>query len=206
MTTSGTLALGWTNQAPNAVLAGPAGGSAGAPAFRGLDSKDLPAAPVYDGTGRGRTGLWGLGGANQVRANGFVVESPVIFRNIVFTVVTPDETGCGGSGCLYDLGIYDASGALKAHIGPITLTSAALQDRPIAGGGTARLEIGKYYLAFTGNGTDAKLGQDGATNYVNFCGNCVLGSSTGGALPATNSIPADAWALSVGGVWFLLHN
>ncbi|MBS1716475.1 MAG: phage tail protein [Armatimonadetes bacterium] len=46
VTSSGTLAVGWSSQSANLVLAGPNGGSAAAPTFRALAPADLPSNTV----------------------------------------------------------------------------------------------------------------------------------------------------------------
>jgi hypothetical protein len=67
VTSSGTLTAAWANQAQNAVLAGPASGGPGAPAFRALAAADLPAAAVQ--TSRQVASGTGLTGGGDLSAD-----------------------------------------------------------------------------------------------------------------------------------------
>ena len=70
--TTGTLTAGLATQTANTVWAGPTSGGAATPAFRALDSADIPslnASVITAGTlpvARGGTGITALGSANQV--------------------------------------------------------------------------------------------------------------------------------------------
>lgn len=50
ITSSGTIALTWTNESANRVFAGPSSGGASTPSFRALVAADIPALPYVTGT------------------------------------------------------------------------------------------------------------------------------------------------------------
>lgn len=192
ITGSGTIAVTALNQAANTVLAGPPSGGAGGPAYRLLSYADLPAIPFFQSC-QSRAGTWSVSVPNQIRLYGFFIQYPVVFSRIMYSVTTTDTTGCEGSGCRYDVGIFDANGALLAATGPQYLTAIGDQDFLIAGGGSVRLDPGKYYWAITGTGTEARIAQAGSTSYLQFCNNVYAGQSSDGTLPFSITPPPDVY-------------
>jgi hypothetical protein len=91
ITASGTLAVALSNQAANLVLAGPASGSAAAPAFRALAAADIPSLPA--------TILSGLNGtANQVTVTAGTGTLTLATPQNLHTGAVPQFTGLTLSG------------------------------------------------------------------------------------------------------------
>src|SRR5581483_4013392 len=112
---------------------------------------------------------------------------------VSYSVGTADN-----SSNLYDLGIYNASGALVVHIGPTPGTTFA----PSTGGRTlnwasaAALPAGKYYIAYTSSCTSscATLSSPNSVGVVFYKAESAmpLSVAAGGTCPASITAPADA--------------
>jgi len=191
LTSAGTISVSANGQAANTVLAGPASGSSAVPGFRALAGSDLPALSFYQ-SAQNRSGSWALASANQIKAYGFYLASPVVFSRMLFFVSTADATGCGGSGCQYDVGIYNASGELQAHVGLQYLTTAGEKDFAITSGSSVRLDPGKYYFALTGTGTTAVLAVTQAGAYMQFYHGAAVGTAADGLLPGSITSPGES--------------
>src|SRR5204863_2193558 len=83
----------------------------------------------------------------------------VTFTKISYRVATADNTGS-----LYDVGIYDTTGALLANIGATAGTTFCPANNTnqtasiLQGGGSGvALAAGKYYTAWTGNAATCVL-------------------------------------------------
>jgi len=142
-----------------------------------------------------------LSGANKVQVSGFYLPNSITLNNIVVSVNASD------AGNNYDWGIYDSSGNLKAHVGAHAVGATGIVDLAVVGA-PVTLSAGKYYFAFTGAAVTAQLGRGPTgTTLVSTFASLVESATTssGGALPATATMPADSWA-QVGTVHgFTLH-
>ncbi len=185
-------------ESANKVLAGPASGAQAAPTFRSLVGADLPVLNIYSHGRRGSTN-WTLGANNQVRISGFVLPYAVTFSRILVSVTVADA---GAS--KYSVGIYDSAGTLKASIPAQTFPSVAVVDAAISQG-TITLPPGRYYLAFTGEATVASIDSGGTFGFTFLSNQLVSESSTNGALPASITVPADAWTSSGLALYFALR-
>lgn len=150
----------------------------------------------------GTTSVAALSGANKIQVSGFYLPNSVTFSNIIASFGTSD------AGNNYDWGIYDNNGNLKAHVGAHAITSTGIND-VAATGSPITLSAGKYYFAFTGNATIARINSPFVSSVVivSFAAvQEVSTTSTGGALPATISVPTDSWTTSTVNVHaFVLH-
>lgn len=132
--------------------------------------------------------------ANQAKLWGVVLSFPITTTQVRYYVGTADNTAN-----VYDIGIYDAAGNLKAHLGPKAGTSFA----PVAAASyvlpwtaSVTLQPGKYYLAITTNCTAscATLDGDNASGVTFQNGGTV--SVTSGTLSGSVTPPADSWSWS----------
>ena len=118
-----------------------------------------------------------------------------------FTITT--SAGCWYTGTadnttdVYDIGIYDASGTLKVHVGATAgstlFPGAAIRCANWLSGAT--LTPGKYYWALT-SGTSATAAFGGSVS-ANFLSNTAPSSgsaTTGGVLNNSVGIPADSYS------------
>lgn len=122
---------------------------------------------------------------NQTNGSGITLTTTVTFSNISVHLWTADGTN------LYDLGIYDSTGTLKADIGPSHLAGSnlvtfAVLQAPVT------LVAGLYLFAWTGNAATAALGGND-TVPVWFDGGS-LGVTSGGQLLSSISFPAKSVA------------
>jgi len=121
---------------------------------------------------------------------GATLEVPLNTSALAYNVTAADLTGN-----LYDIGIYDASGSLKAHTGAIAGSTATVMGAHSVAwsGGGKTLQPGKYYLAITTNCTTgcATLAADVSTAVVTFLsGGTVTTSGSQGTLDASITPPA----------------
>ena len=97
---------------------------------------------------------------------------------------------------LYDLGIYDSSGTLKAHTGAIAGTTLAPSTgwKTLNWSGSTTLLPGRYLLAITSSCTSSCATFLGANaNGITFQGSNVdLSIASGGTCPGSVSWPADS--------------
>jgi hypothetical protein len=207
ITTTGTVSIA-PSGVTNAMLAHPSitvvagtGLSGGGTVALGSSITLNNAAPAvvvtmpYFATGGARTDTVQAATLNVNKVWGILLPYNVTSSEITFDITTADNTANK-----YDIGIFNSTGALVAGIGAIAGTTFA----PATGfrtlkwtQGSVALEAGKYYLALTTNCASKCAQLGAATSFVSFEVNASAGTSTGGALPATMTVPADAWGAGV---------
>jgi len=141
--------------------------------------------------------LFGIGGASQglrhfaqpgntVSLWGFILPYALTFSNITIRV----NTGDPANNC--DVGIYNSTGTLVAHVGAQIFNTTGLVTLAVVGG-PFTINPGQYFLASTSVANTALLDDqqgDGQTwGYVFSQG---VGASVGGALPASVIPPAES--------------
>jgi len=136
---------------------------------------------------------------------GATLEVPLNTSALAYNVTAADLTGN-----LYDIGIYDASGSLKAHTGAIAGSTATVMGAHSVAwsGGGKTLQPGKYYLAITTNCTTgcATLAADVSTAVVTFLsGGTVTTSGSQGTLDASITPPADLYTWGGSMLSLILH-
>ncbi len=142
--------------------------------------------------------------ANKLVCGGIVAPVQVVFSAITYGVQTADATGT------YDFGIYDGTAGpggtatLKCSIGSRVLPSTGTTlTANCSQGGTITLNPGRHYVCLTGTASTGKMY---ASTYPTFYGlSASFGITTGGALPASFTIPADVWSVASSAWVFLLH-
>jgi Pectate lyase superfamily protein len=136
--------------------------------------------------------------ANAVNVSQIVIPYSVTVSKIVYDVGTVDGANN------YDIGIYDSGGALKCDIGAQTFGTGGVQDK-LCTQGSVTLPAGIYYFAFTGAATTAKIFY-GNSSALQVIGTNTSGSSTGGALPASITVPGVGAQISAfGSPFIILH-
>jgi hypothetical protein len=99
---------------------------------------------------------------------------------------------------IYDLGVYNSSGALVVHIGPTagTTFAAGTGSHTLSWLSSAPLPAGKYYIAYTSNCTSscATLSSPNSIGVVFYKAETSLPFTipSGGTCPASITAPADA--------------
>lgn len=144
----------------------------------------------------------GPSSANAINIVAFLVPMQVQFGHLSVDVATADTTAgslCGSFADCYDVGIYNMSGTRLCNWGATALSSGGIVSVACAQG-TVTLTPGYYIFAFTGNATLGKIffGTTGGGGFVQLASATSGTSSTGGALPATISLPAFGQPSSVG--------
>ncbi|MGD0792601.1 MAG: hypothetical protein ABR920_12605 [Terriglobales bacterium] len=183
--TTGTLVTGDYAKASGAGAIADSGVVAGPYGTEWVTSARAGTATAFDTTGT-KIKLWGI-----------TLSFPLSTSNLSYNV-----SGADGSSSVYDLGIYNSSGTLKAHTGPIVATTSMTSGAHSVGWtGTTpiTLQPGKYYLAITTNCTTscATLSGDGSSAVVTFLSaGTVTTSGTQGTLDATITPPADSYTWS----------
>jgi hypothetical protein len=150
------------------------------------------AALPFFSTGGQQTGSTQSAGQNINSLWGFLLPYSVTTTQVTYNVTTADNTAN-----LYDIGVFNNSGALIEHIGATagtTFASATGFHSLSWAEGSKTLAAGRYYLAFTTNCTSGCAAIGAAPGFVSFAINASGGASTAGALPATLTLPADTWA------------
>ena len=147
----------------------------------------------------------GPSSANAINVVAFLVPMQVQFGHMTIDIATPDTTAgslCGSFADCYDVGIYNMSGTRLCDWGATAFSSGGLSSVACAQG-TVTLAPGYYIFAFTGNATTAKIyfGTAGNGGFVQLSSATSGTSSTGGALPASISIPSFGQPSSVGGTY-----
>jgi hypothetical protein len=143
-------------------------------------------------TGGARTGGAQAATENVTKLWGFVLPYAVTTTQITYDVTTADNTANE-----YDIGIYNTSGDLLVDIGATPGTTFAASDgfrTLLWTQGSSSLAAGEYYLALTTNCASACAQIAAALSNVSFAVNVSAAASTGGALPSTTTVPAQAWA------------
>lgn len=130
---------------------------------------------------------------------GVYFNQSITTNTVTYMVNTADNTAN-----LYDLGLYNSSGTLVAHLGATAGTTFASSATVFSlnwTGGPFTLSAGKYYVALTTNcsTTCAKL-FSGPTQFTFASAVSPTGGGTsGGALNASITAPADAFS-GAGGI------
>ncbi len=126
--------------------------------------------------------------------------APLATTQVVYNVQTADNTSN-----TYDIGLYSASGALVAHLGSTAGTSFAASTgwKTVSWASGATIKPGKYYLAITTNCTASCAVLIGSSTGVGFtfAGAVQESVTTGGTLPATITIPSDAFTATTIPTW-----
>ena len=125
--------------------------------------------------------------ANTLSYTGFVLPAPVTFSNLSFGVQTADAANNS------DVGLYDHTGALAAHIGAQLLAATGYVTIAVVGA-PITIPPGIYFFAVTSAAANLKLYADSAMPRYNAASS--YGASVGGALP--NSITPPAISIGVG--------
>jgi len=184
----------------NKVYASP-NGSTGVANCRALVGADLPKVPgIFTGGGTASNSQAIV--TNQNKVYGWPIDNTITTTQVSYTITTADNTAN-----LYDIGIYNATGTLVAHIGATAGTSFAptgsnSQFTKSWTGGAATLTPGNYYLGFTTNCASAcaALTSSSSSAITYQAGN--VGSSSGGVLLGSFS-PSDAITQSNIPVWWI---
>ena len=147
----------------------------------------------------------GPSSGNAINVVAFLVPMQVQFGHMTIDIATPDTAAgslCGSFADCYDVGIYNTSGTRLCDWGATAFSSGGLTSVACAQG-TVTLTPGYYIFAFTGNATTAKIyfGTAGNGGFVQLSSATSGTSSTGGALPATISLPSLGQPSSVGGTY-----
>jgi hypothetical protein len=128
---------------------------------------------------------------------GVTLQFPLNTSTLSYNVSAADTTTN-----TYDLGIYNSSGTLVAHMGAIAGSTAMVAGaHSVSWSGTnpKTLQPGKYYLAITTSCTSscATLSGDGSGAVVTFLSaGTVTTSGTQGTLDSSISVPADSYTWS----------
>jgi hypothetical protein len=117
--------------------------------------------------------------ANTVRAISFWLPAPVVFSFIGFDVGVADAV----NNC--DVGIYDSTGALVAHIGAQPMPTTGVVGFGVVGA-PITLSPGLYFYATTSDAATATI-FEGQSTGNSWCWSHLVnaGASAGGALPAS---------------------
>jgi hypothetical protein len=133
--------------------------------------------------------------SNKASIQGVILNCPLTTTQVTYDVLTADNTAN-----TYDIGLYNTSGALLAHIG----TTAGTTFAPSTGfktiswtGGSVYLVPGKYYLATTTSctATCAAIASGNSASGFTFYNNVSVSVSAGGTLSAI-SAPSDTPSVS----------
>ncbi len=128
--------------------------------------------------------------ANKATLYGVVLYCTLTTTQVTYYVGTADNTTNS-----YDIGLYDSTGAVKAHIGTTpgtTFAPTASSWRTLSWTSSATLPPGKYYLAFTTNCTTAcaTMAADNNMSSFTFYSNSAVSVSSGGTLSSI-AAPGD---------------
>jgi hypothetical protein len=140
------------------------------------------------------------GTANKASLWGVVLSCTLATTQITYDVSTADN-----SVNTYDLGIVNSSGTVVAHIGSTAGTTFAPSTgwKTLSWTASTTLPPGKYYVAITSSCTSACAVLEGGSSGVGltFAGNQAESVTTGGTLPATITIPSDAYTATTIPAW-----
>jgi hypothetical protein len=143
-----------------------------------------------------------LTSSNVAKLYGVLYSNPVPMTTtqVTYNVQTVDNTSNS-----YDIGLYNSSGALVAHVGTTAGTAFAGSTgwKTLSWASSATIKQGKYYLAITTNCTSSCAQLIGSSTGVGFtfAGAVQQSVTTGGALPATITIPSDAYTATTVPTW-----
>jgi hypothetical protein len=136
--------------------------------------------------------------ANDARLWAFYVDAPVRYSMILLPVIGVDTNPCADGANCYDIGIFDDAGNLVSNTGPMSITGSGGLRQFTFAQGERRMEIGWYHFAVTGSANAATFGGHATSQSVVYSKrvNASGGATSGGALPATVTMPAESWAFS----------
>ncbi|MGH9511919.1 MAG: hypothetical protein ACRD2U_07255 [Terriglobales bacterium] len=124
----------------------------------------------------------------------------VLSCNLSTTQVTYDVTTADNTANTYDIGIVNSAGTVVAHIGSTAGTAFAASTgwKTLSWASGAQLPPGKYYAALSTNCTTACAVLEGGNSGagLTYAANIPESVTTGGTLPATITVPADAYTVT----------
>ena len=123
--------------------------------------------------------------ANAINVVAFWIPFAVTISHLTVDIGTADTS----DGNLYDVGVYNLSGAIQCSWGSTSFSLAGMTDKPCKQG-SVTLNSGYYVFSFTGNATAAKIYFGPGTGMQLLATATSSTSSSGGALPDTMAIPA----------------
>jgi hypothetical protein len=137
----------------------------------------------------------GIGSASfQTTANKATVYGVPLYCTLTTTQVTYYVGTADNTANSYDIGLYDSTGALRAHIGttPGTTFSPSTGWKTLNWTASATLAPGKYYVAFTTSCTAscAQMAADNNVSSFTYYSNSLVSIAAGGTLSAI-SAPTD---------------
>jgi hypothetical protein len=117
---------------------------------------------------------------------------------ILLPVIGVDTNPCADGANCYDIGIFDDAGNLVSNTGPMSITGSGGLRQFTFAQGERRMEIGWYHFAVTGSANAATFGGHATSQSVVYSKrvNASGGATSGGALPATVTMPAESWTFS----------
>jgi len=145
--------------------------------------------------------------ANKAIFTGVILDFPKTTTQVSYNVSTADNTAN-----TYDLGVYSGTSGgtctLQAHIGSTAGTTFASSAgwKTTGWTGSATLQPGRYYLAYTTSCTSSCATLVGDTGGFTFAGssggaNSNVSVTAGGTLPATATCPVDTYATTSAPNW-----
>jgi len=140
--------------------------------------------------------------ANVAKLYGVVYSgaTPLTTTQVVYDVQTADNTAN-----TYDIGLYNSTGNLVAHVGSTAGTAFAASTgwKTVSWAAPATVRQGKYYLAITTSCTATCAALIGSSSGVGFtfAGAVQESVTAGGMLPATIAVPGDAYTATTIPTW-----
>ncbi len=140
--------------------------------------------------------------ANVAKLYGVVYSgaTPLTTTQVVYDVQTADNTAN-----TYDIGLYNSTGNLVAHVGSTAGTAFAASTgwKMVSWAAPATVRQGKYYLAITTSCTATCAALIGSSSGVGFtfAGAVQESVTAGGGLPATITVPGDAYTATTIPTW-----
>lgn len=192
------------NVATTSVLA--SGNHANATSKQGVAGSGAAAGPfaipwvTASSTGGSTTSLPSV--PNKAIVYGVVLAFPLTTTRVTYEVTTEDR-----SPNTYDLGVYDASGDLRVHTGPIAGSTAMSTGlHTVSWRRSAMLQPGRYYLAITSSCT-AGCGQIAAMNEngITFLSDYQINVSMGGILNENIAPPEDTFSFKSSIPAWIIH-
>jgi hypothetical protein len=126
--------------------------------------------------------------------------TPMTTTQVTYDVQTADNTSN-----TYDIGLYNSTGNLVAHVGSTAGTAFAASTgwKTLSWAASAAIKQGKYYLAITTSCTTSCAALIGSSSGVGFtfAGAVQESVTAGGALPATITIPGDSYTATTIPTW-----
>ncbi|MGC1685189.1 MAG: glycosyl hydrolase family 28-related protein [Candidatus Acidiferrales bacterium] len=121
---------------------------------------------------------------NAIIVVAFWIPFPITISHLTVDIGTADKMG----GDLYDVGVYNLSGALQCSWGATSFRSTGMTDNACKQG-SVKLDPGYYVFGFTGNSTAGRIyfGSDAGMQLLATATSRT--ASSGGALPTSISVP-----------------